>query len=358
MFRKTFVEVSMDNIFHNLEVLNKHTNKKMLAVVKANAYGLIDYFIAQKLEEKGVDLFAVSSVEEALRLRNNGIKSDILIMGYVHDLAIIKKNNLSIIIPSSEYVDTYQDQLENIKVHIKVNTGLNRLGIFPNEAKSVLVKLQSSKAIIEGLFTHYACGEDVDYTYRQYYLFKEVYDSLNYKFKYVHTTATDAALYLNDEISNYERIGLGLYGYANIDHDLDLKPALSFKAEVIYSKKVEEGDGVSYSHHYISDGKGYINTVAIGYADGISKNLENKEIYINDEKGQVVGTVCMDLMMVKTPNKHEVGDLVEIFGSHTPLSKRREELGINYCKLLTDISDRVTRVFVENGKIIKEITMR
>lgn len=357
MYRKTFVEYNLDNFYHNLKVYEKITDKKIMAIIKANGYGAIDYYIANKLEKKGVDFFGVSSLEEAVRLRKHHIQSNILVMGYVNDLNVVKDNDLAIIIPSKDFVDAYKEELKGIRVHIKVNTGLNRLGVFEDETKIVLADLLKYGAIPEGIMTHLAKSEDKEYTINEYNEFKEVVTSLNYDFKYIHAEASDAAIYLKDDISNYVRIGLGLFGYTNIDNDIGLLPAIKLKAEVIYSKKVNKGEGVSYSHHYISDGEGYINTVAIGYADGISKDLENKRVFLQDEEGHVVGKVCMDLLMVKTKNKHKAGDLVEIFGDHIDLYERRNELNTCICQIICSLAERVTRLYIEDNKVVDEISI-
>lgn len=326
-----------------------------MAVVKANAYGTVDYKIARFLEDKGVDFFAVSSLEEALRLRVNNIKSNILIMGYVDELNIVKQNDLSIIIPSLSFIKKYEKELEGVRVHLKINTGLNRLGVYPDEAKEALNILLNAKANVEGALTHFACMSDVDYSYKQYYLFKDILEHLDYKFKYIHTAATDVALYLEDEISNYIRIGLGLFGYANIEHDWDLKSALSLKSSIIDCKKVTKGDGVSYGHRYISDGEGYILTAAVGYADGVDRRLENRFVRVNDEECQIVGRICMDLIMIKSLKPHEVGEIVEIIGDYHTVEDRRDELDSCCCEVITSISERVTKIYTSNNKIVDEV---
>lgn len=355
MYRNTFLEINLDNLYHNLDLFVKKTNKKMMAIVKANAYGTVDYKLASFLESKGVDFFGVSSLEEALRLREHNINSNILIMGYVDELDVVKKNDLSIIIPSMSFIEKYKDELAGIKVHLKINTGLNRLGVYPDEAKKALDSLLLSKANVEGALTHFACMDDVDYTYKQYYLFKDILEHLDYKFKYVHTAATDVALYIEDEISNYIRIGLGLFGYANIEHDWDLKSALSLKTSIIDCKKVAKGDGISYGHRYISDGEGYILTAAVGYADGVDRRLENKYVRVHDEECQIVGRICMDLIMLKASKPHNVGELVEIIGDHHTVEDRRDELDSCCCEVITSISERVTKLYTSNNKVVDEV---
>lgn len=355
MFRKTYLEVNIDNLYHNYDLFITKTKKKMIAVIKANAYGLVDYEIARLLQDKGVDMFAVSSLDEAVRVRNHGINSNILIMGRVNQLDIVRENDFSIIIPDYDYIKQYKNELKEIKVHIKINTGLNRLGIVPNEASDVLRELLETNALVEGIMTHYACGDNKDYTNTQYQLFKETVEKLNYKFKYIHTAATDAALFLKDEISNYIRIGLGLFGYANIKHDWDFKPVISLNAEIVSCKKVKSGDGVSYGHHYISDGEGYIVTAAIGYADGIDRGLENKNVYIDDEECRVVGTVCMDLIMIHSNKPHKPGELVELIGKHISVEDMSDSLNSCCCKVLTSVSERVPRVYIKNNEVVNEI---
>lgn len=354
MFRNTYLKINVDNLYHNCNLFTTKTGKRMMAVVKANAYGTVDYKIAKLLEKQGVDFFAVSSIEEALRLREHDIKSNILIMGYVENFTVCKDNNLSIIIPSLNYAKRFSSCLEGINVHIKINTGLNRLGLYPDETKEVLNLLLQANANVEGIMTHFACVDDVDYTYKQYYLFKEVVESLDFKFKYVHTSASDAALYLEDTISNYIRIGLGLFGYANIEHDWDLKPCLSLIASVVECKKVPEGDGVSYGHKYVSDGEGYILTASIGYADGVDRRLENRNVLVGDEECTIVGRICMDLIMIKAKKPHEIDEAVEIIGEHHTVEDRRDELDSCCCAIITGISERVTKLYTSDNRIIDE----
>lgn len=359
MDRKTFLEIDIDKLLYNYDQFINGTNKKMIVVVKANAYGLVDYEIARILiEERQVDFFAVSSLDEALRLRKHGINTKLLVMGYVHDLKKAKENDIAIIIPDYDYIDKYKNELKGIRVHLKINTGLNRLGIFPSEAKEALKDLIDAEAIVEGVMTHFACTDNEEYTNKQYNIFKETVKQLDYDFKYIHTTATDAALYLKDDICNYNRIGLGLFGFANIKHDWDLKSCVSLKAEIIACKKVDKGEGVSYGHHYICDGEGYILTAAIGYADGIDRGLENSKVYIGDEEGTIVGTVCMDLIMIKTNKPHTAGELVEIIGDHKTVEVMKDELHTCCCKVITGIEERVTRVYTKDNKVVKEIILR
>ena len=358
MYRKTCLKINVDNCVDNVKMFADHTHKKVMGIVKANAYGLIDYELSKHLEKSGVDFFGVSSLEEAMRLRKHGIKSEILILSYIHDINKCKENNLSVIIPNRHFIEEHKQELNNLKVHIKLNTGLNRLGINPKEINEVIKDLLSYGALIEGVMTHYACAENIEYTEKQYKIFEDAVKSCGYQFKYIHTCATDAALHLKDEISNYVRIGLGISGVASSKPNIPLKPALTFCAEVIDCKQIEKGEGISYQHNYITDGNGYYLTCAIGYADGIDLKYSGKEVYVEDEVGMIVGNICMDLMVVKVNKPHKIGSQIEILGEHMDMYRRVQEIGGNAQKIMTDISDRVTRQYYINGKLDNEITER
>lgn len=358
MFRRTFLKVDVDSCIKNIDSFKAHTGKKVMGIIKAYAYGLGDYPLGQYLEKKGIDFFGVSSIEEAINLRKHGMKADILVLSYVHDIEICKKNNLSVIVPNKHFIEEHKENLKDLRVHIKINTGLNRLGINPNELNEVINELNKYGATIEGVMTHFAKAEDKEYTEKQYKLFADAVKESNYNFKYIHTSATDASLYLNDPLSNYVRIGLGLLGVTYLETPFKLHNVATLLAEVIDCKKVEKGDGVSYDHLHISDGSGYYLTCAIGYADGIDFEYSGKEVYVNDQIGTIVGKVCMDLLIVKVDKPCKVGDQVEIIGEHMTIERRSKEIHSNFQKVMTDISDRVPRVYYVNGKVDKEINSR
>lgn len=358
MFRKTFLEIDLDNLLENTKYLIEKTNKKVMAIVKADGYGLVDYYIASFLENEGIDFFGVSNLDEAIRLRKHGIKSKILVMGLIEEFDLLREYDISVITPSFNYVKEHQDKLKDIRVHIKVNTGLNRLGILKEETKDALDLLIEAKAKIEGIMTHYACNADREYTKKQYKDFKEIVNSLNYKFGYIHTAASDAIVYLEDDISNYTRLGLALFGYTNIENNFAIKPILSLYSEVVDCKKVNKGEGVSYGHKYISDGEGYISTVAIGYADGVNRNLSGKKVHIGDIEGTIVGTICMDLLMIKTDVPLNIHDKVELIGKHHSVYDRAKEVDSCCCQVITSISDRVTRLYIKDHKVVDEINQK
>lgn len=356
MYRNSYIEINLDNIKYNIEVLSK-AGKKIIGVVKANGYGIIDYVEVETLKEAGVDFFAVSSLDEAIRLRKHSFDDEILILGYVpiESLDIVKVNRFSIVTISKDYLE--KANLDGIKVHIKIDTGMNRIGVEPDETAEVLDLLINKNAKVEGIMSHLSSADDdLEYTNKQYSLFKECVEKLNYDFKYIHIAATDGAMILKDDICNCRRIGIGMLGYSS--HKNNLKPSVSLFSEVIMCKKLQEGETVSYGRHYTSDGHGYILTIPIGYADGFYRANTGKQVYVDGEYGTIVGSVCMDQLMILTENPHLPGTLVELFGDHISIEQRAKELGTITYELITSLSERLSRKYIKNNKVLNNIDSR
>lgn len=357
MYRNSYVEINLDKIKYNAEYFIHKTNKKIIGVVKANGYGSVDYMEISALKKAGVDFFAVSSLDEALNLRKHNIEDEILILGYVGEsgLDIVRNNGFGIVTVNLDYVK--RNDLNNIKVHIKIDTGMNRIGVEIDQVNETIEVLKNKGALIEGIMTHLSSADvDKDYTVGQYEKFKKCVEESNYPFKYIHISATDGALILDDTICTHQRIGIGLLGYSS--YKTKLKPAVSLYSDVIMCKKLEKGETVSYGRHYTSDGNGYILTIPIGYADGIDRKNTGKKVYVENEYGTIVGSVCMDQMMILTDNPHDVDTPVEIYGEHINVDDRAKELDTISYELLTGLSDRLKRIYIENGEIINSIDPR
>lgn len=357
MYRNTYVKVELDKLKHNAKFFMNKTHKKLIAIVKADGYGLIDYAEASALQEIGVDFFAVSSLDEAMSLRSHDIKGEILVLGYVPEdgLQTVKENNISIVSLSKEYVE--HADLNNVKIHIKVNTGMNRIGVMPSECKEIFDLLNSKGAKVEGIMSHFSSAdEDIEYSKEQFQLFKDTVKSLNYDFKYIHMCATDASLVIDDDISSHCRVGLGLLGFSA--YECDIKPCVSLISEVIMVKQVNEGEKVSYNRRYTSDGNGYILTIPIGYADGFRKANVNYDAYVENEYGKIVGNICMDMLMIHTDNYHAVGSKVELLGGHIEINKRAHDIGLITYELITGLNGRLSRRYYENDKLVCQIDRR
>ena len=357
MYRKSYVEINLDNLEDNARFFMSNSNKGLIGVIKANGYGMVDYIEAQTLKKAGVSFFAVSSLDEALNLRKHEINDKILILGYVDpsDIGIVKENDFSIVTVSMDYVNnTY---LKGVKVHLKLNTGMNRIGVRPDEAREVLDLLLEKGADVEGIMSHFSSADfDKEYSLKQYEIFKDCVRSLDYPFHFIHMSATDASLIIDDDICNYRRVGLGLLGYSS--YESQLKPCIKLFSKVSMVKKLKPGDTVSYGRHYTSDGEGFILTIPLGYADGFYRANTGKEVYVENEYGKIVGSICMDQLMILSDHYHGVGTRVELFGEHVDMVKRAEELNTIAYELITGLSDRLSRVYIRNSELVKIIDPR
>ncbi|MBO4359258.1 MAG: alanine racemase [Erysipelotrichaceae bacterium] len=357
MYRNSYVEVELDKLKHNIQYFQNKSGKKMIGVLKANGYGMVDYVEAGVLLEQGVDFFAVSSLDEALKLRKHDIPGQILILGYVPPEAmdIVRENDCSIVTVSMDYLSSCD--LKGVKVHLKLDTGMNRIGVKPAQAREAMDLLKEKGALVEGVMSHLSSSDvDKEYTEKQYEIFRNTVKQLDHEFKYIHISATDGSIILNDDICNYERIGLGLLGYSS--YHTDLLPCVSLKSEVINVKKLEEGETVSYGRHFTSDGTGYILTIPLGYADGFYRSNTGKTAYVDGEYGIIAGSVCMDQMMIHTREYHEVGTVVELIGEHISAKDRAKELNTITYEIMTGLSERLTRVYVKDGQVVRRLDLR
>ena len=357
MYRKSYIEVDLDALAANARYFSNRNHKEIIGVVKANGYGIDALEEVKTLKEAGISFFAVSSLDEALDLRKNEIDGKILVLGCVpaDSVDVIRNNDISIVTLSKDFVE--KTDLKGVKVHLKLDTGMNRIGVETDEAKEVLDLLTAEGAIIEGVMSHFSSADfDETYSKKQYELFRQCVLSLDHDFQYIHMSATDAALLIDDDICNAQRIGLGLLGYSS--YPSQLKPCMKLCSEVSMVKKLKEGETVSYGRHYTSDGKGYLLTIPLGYADGFYRSNTGRKVWCENEFGTIVGSICMDQMMILTDSYHPVGSKVELLGGHIDVEERAKELGTITYELFTSLSDRVTRYYYKDNQIITRIDPR
>ena len=350
MYRHTYMRIDIDAMLKNIEYLAKINKKGVIPVIKANAYGTYDIYVAKVLREHGYGLLAVSSLDEALNLRLSGDRGDILILGYVkrEDFNLLKRYDLTVITFDYDIFDALDEKILNgLKVHLKVESGMHRLGVESDKLLKLDAYLRSKGAKVEGIMTHFACSDDPlelnnD---RQFATFKNTLAKINHPFKYIHCANTDAAINYHDDLSNYIRIGLGMWGFSSFASDL--KPAISFYTSISHIQKVPKGEGVGYGLRYISDGKGYIAVLPVGYADGLWRSNSGRRVYINGKYCSLVGNLCMDQCFVKIDELWPLETEVEIFGEHLPLPRMAKELNTIPYEIITNIGNRVSRVFVD-----------
>jgi alanine racemase len=312
--RPTFVEVDLENIRHNLATLRNYVgDTKVLCIVKGNAYGHGSVRMAQLFEELGVDYLGVAIPEEGVELRRAGITTPILVLSAIADrqIPVCIQYDLTITVPSDDRLKTIDDMAQafkkKVRVHLKVDTGMGRIGVNYARVEKFFPVMRSSKHIIfEGLFSHFArADEDSDTNELQIKRFNEALASFNregFDFEIKHLANSGGAIFHPSSRMDMVRLGMVLYGlFEGIDlpEDISLKPAMTWKTQVVYFKFLEKGEGVGYGHHYIAQEDTRIVTLPVGYADGYQRAMGPKgKVIINDHIYPIAGRICMDQMMV------------------------------------------------------------
>jgi len=366
--RPTRVEIDLDSIAYNIHQIRKKVGNKTktMAVMKANAYGHGAVEVAKVAIDAGAQWLAVALVEEGIQLREAGIQSPILILGstppdQVHEVI---KYNLSQTVCSRELIETLSNEAQSwnqtAKVHIKVDTGLGRLGIFPEEVAAFVKESSCLEGIeIEGIFTHFSVAdEDKAFTELQIKKFKEVISNLEREKIHIplkHAANSAAVVGFASSYFNLVRPGIilyGLYPSPEMNRTIPLKPAMSFKTKITYLKRVPAGYSLSYDRTFTTKRKSLIAILPVGYADGYPRALSNKgEVLIKGKRAPVVGMICMDMTLVDVTHIPDVkvGDEVVLFGKQNGAQISADEIAsksdlINY-EILCGISKRVPRIY-------------
>ncbi|NLC96299.1 MAG: alanine racemase [Erysipelotrichaceae bacterium] len=362
MYREAYVKIDIDAFKYNIKNIIEKSKKKIIAIIKADAYGCGAKYLFNAAVEAGASMFGVSSLEEAIKLREDGCNSDILILGHTgsENLDLIKQYDFILTSVSKDWVNEFSKFDGNgIKVHIKVDTGMNRIGLKTLEEVNESIKLlNDSNYKVDGIYTHFACADE-DFnkkTKSQYEMFKNIVEKSNYDFKWIHCSNSDASLSIEDNLCNSVRIGLSLYG-VNAYYK-DLKPVVSLLCKIVNIKTLHEGETVSYGATYVCNENDIIATVPLGYADGLRRNYSGRRVFIEGASGQIVGRVCMDQTMIKLDKIMPLKTEVEIFGTHIPLEEVAEDLDTVAHEILTSLSDRLTRIYIEEGKYLTDMNPR
>lgn len=363
--RPTKAVINIFNLENNLKVVKSLVGKrKIMGVVKANAYGHGLVRISKVLE-KEVDYLGVAYIEEAIILRENGVKSPILVLGAVHKQQIDDYilNDIEITGSSLEKIQAISKRAKSLKkkakVHIKIDTGMGRIGVQWDRVDRFFKKLFESKILenieIVGIYTHFSSADtDKIFTKKQNERFKKVLRVLS-RYKnpqdlLVHAAnSSTVANYSGDFLNDMVRVGLLLYGYSdNLKVQKKLKPVMSFKTVVSYFKVLEKDSAVGYNQTYTTKRKTRVVTLPVGYADGYPIEFSNKaHAFLNNKIYPVVGKICMDQCMVDIGNgKAYVGDEVELFGENISLWSLCEGTIKSPYTLLAGISERVPRVYI------------
>ena len=388
MYRRTYLEVDCEKIKNN--IINIRQNypdyEYYFGVVKANAYGHGGYII-NSLIEGGVNYLAVSSLEEALKLREFNTEIPILILEPIHLEFLDKciKNNITITVSNMEYFNELLtiELPTQLKIHVKLDTGMSRLGLTNSKELNELVnKLPNNPNLfLEGIYTHFATsGINDKHWDNQLNRFKEITKDIDLSSIPIVHMGRSLTLVNHEKIPfcNGTRLGIVMYGMSqnmpagtgfraflrnlrnnhnkkkfNISpttttNNLNLKTAITLYSEVIDLHKIHPNDFVGYGALYTSQNEEIVATIPIGYADGIPKNI--KHIVINGNKYNVVGEVCMDMICAIVDSSVKLYDKVTIVGGDIlPVKKVANECGISSYTLFAGITNRVPRVYIENG---------
>jgi len=366
-YRPTFAEVDIEAIRHNLEIVS-HIVKggtKILGVVKADAYGHGMEEVSKAIMDY-VDYFGVASIDEAAVLRRIGIKKPVLVIGAIlpEEIEGVLKFNIIQTVSDMEIPERLSRlalaKNKKVKVHVKIDTGMGRLGFWHEEAVVFIKKIARLKnIIIDGIFTHFPDAEaDKVFTYSQIRNFKYLIEVLwenNIFIPVKHTANSMALIDFKDSHMNMVRPGLMMYGIypkASLMKNILLKPALSLKTKITHMKLIPKGRSISYGMTYVTKRPTRIATIPVGYGDGYSRRFSNKShVLINGVLCPVTGRVCMDMCMVDVSNVPDVktGDDVILIGSQGDKIIRAEELariiGTIPYEVLCNIGRRVPRIY-------------
>lgn len=359
----TVLEIDGNALNHNLSFLkNKlHTTTKIMAVVKAYAYGSDGVLVADFLKDK-VDYFAVAYTDEGIALREYGIETPILVLHpQIQNFDAIIKYRLE---PSLYNFKTFHEFLKvadkqltlNYPVHLKFNTGLNRLGFWHNDVPALISEIKQSNHLqIASIFSHLAATEDNNerqFTLQQLYLFHTIvqdFDSALEHKPLVHTLNTSGIINYPEAQFDMVRTGIGLYGFGNDeDETKQLKNTHQLKSIISQIHLLEPGETVGYNRAFIAKDYTKTATIPIGHADGISRQLGNGKGYviIKNKKAPIIGNVCMDMIMVDiTGFDCKEGDEVFIFKTQEDILHMAKQANTISYEIITAISQRVKRIF-------------
>ena len=376
-YYRVYADIDLDIISDNVDALMKLTPEGTgaVAVVKADGYGHGDVAVAKAVYSK-VCMYAVATLDEAVNLRENGIDKPILILGFVNvdEYETLLRNEVTATVfdyETAAELDEVAGRLgKKALCHIKVDTGMRRIGLEPDKSGVEIVKniKKLGNLDVKGIFTHFATSDEADKSKseRQLHKFNSFVDMLKNEgitFQYVHCANSAAVIDMPDTYKDMVRLGIAMYGrYPSTEVDMErvqLKPALKLMSHVTYVKEVPEGEEVSYGGTFVTKRPSVIATVSVGYGDGYPRALSSKGyVLINGKKAPIIGRVCMDQMMVDVTDIEGVGrdSLVTLIGRDGDEEITVEEIAalagtFNY-EFVCNLNKRIPRNYYKSGRYI------
>lgn len=366
---RAWAEIDLDNLGHNVEEFRRILPKccKIMAVVKANAYGHGDIEISRKLNRLGVSAFAVATINEGIRLRENGVAGEILILGYTFPEEFHKliRYDLTQTVVDHEYAAILNEYRSKIKVHVKIDTGMHRLGENYKELQNIIRIFQCRNLTVNGTYTHLSAADslicdDMEFTNKQIELFYKTVDRLKaagYHPGKLHIQSSYGVLNYPYLKCDYARIGIAMYGVlssinAETRINVDLRPVLALKARVVLTKDISENETVGYGRQFKAEKDTKVAVISVGYADGIPRSLScgNGYVLIKGQRAVIIGKICMDQLMVDITGIPEVrqGDAVTLVGREGAEYISAETVAQNSGTLTNEFLSRLGARLIKN----------
>ena len=366
---RAWIELDMNSLRHNVNALKEllPLGCELMPVVKANAYGHGAVPVSKELNRLGIKAFCVTAISEGIKLRRNGVKGEILILGYTHpgQFPLLRKYNLTQSVIDHSYAQFLNSYGKRIKVHLKIDTGMNRFGERAEKIDKICDILNCDNLVIKGIYTHLCCVEtktdqDIKFTMAQAAAFNHVMDELKkrgYSYGKTHLLASYGFCHYSELAGDYVRIGAALYGVLVTRADFEnypvkLQPVLSVKARVAVTKDLHAGEAAGYGLQYTAENDRKIAVLSIGYADGIPRALScgHGKVLIKGDEAQIIGRICMNQMLVDITDIPGVkcGDIAVIIGKSGQYEITAYELaqssGISTYELLSHLDRGLSRV--------------
>ena len=371
--KRTWAEISLDNLTHNFETIRRQVGPKakLLGVVKADAYGHGAVRVAKHLERLGAGYLAVSNLDECEELRVNGITLPILMLDQAER---ILKNDMTQAVPNLAIAEAYSSAAVHaggtMKVHIKLDTGMGRLGFQCDDAhfnaslRDILKILTLPGLDVEGVFTHFcvsdeAADECVEFTKVQHDRFLRMIDAVetqgNFRFRLHHCCNAGGIASYPEWAWDMVRCGIILYGTGDLAERMGMKPVMTVKTTVSTIKDFDPDTSISYGRQFFTTRPSRIAVLPIGYADGLFRALSGKlRVLTPYGEAQQVGRICMDMCMIDVTDLPQlrVGDEIEVFGEHQLIETAAKQCGTISYELLCAVSKRVPRYYYLGGKCV------
>ena len=376
--KRVYAKINLDNIQKNIQsIKSKFSNKvAVMGIVKANAYGHGAVEVARAMCDSGVNYFGVAAIDEAIELRQSDISLPILILGQIfkQDFCTAIENDITCTIVD---IDTAKrlsavavSMNKKVKIHIKIDTGMGRIGFQPDDDGYNQVKeiFTLDGLLVEGIFTHFACADHIDKTstnnQKQKFLqfFQKLKDD-GYSIPICHMYNSASVIDLDENCGDMVRCGImayGLYPSEDVSRDFTLYPAFEFKSSISFVKNVEKGFTISYGSTYVTEKPMKIATVPVGYADGYPRYLSSKgEVLVHGKRCPILGRICMDQFMIDVSHIPQVNiaDEVTLIGTDGNETITVEDIchpeyrfNYEFCCLITP---RVQRIYIKDGKVMK-----